>query len=340
MSGLIWAGIGKGIADAGQTFAGYMAKDIEATRLEEREALREERLLKRQEALEQLKADRKLADEETLRKRVATESVEIQSRAAGAPARRESAALGRDAQALAKSSAQAGEEGDTALSEDQLKGLMQSVPKLRESYAKSGVIGGAIQDKMDPRLREAEDQVQASLEIGAHSSVIDAYSKKRRDVLDQIRLENSEKKGDQQYEATMAAIAERGRQADQRLPVLQQQADANTTRANRPAGGKGGASEATEKDVTAAENALTNARAKVERNYREPTMQEKYDPAALEAYTKKRKEYVDNHPDVKRQLARVERLNAGGADTAPPARPLRKAGDNAGARPPLSSFVR
>ena len=110
MSGLIWAGIGKGIADAGQTFAGYMAKDIEATRLEEREALREERLLKRQEALEQLKADRKLADEEALRKRVATESVEIQSRAAGAPARRESAALGRDAQTLAKSSAQAGEE--------------------------------------------------------------------------------------------------------------------------------------------------------------------------------------------------------------------------------------
>lgn len=334
MSGLIWAGIGKGIADAGQTFGGYMAKDIEATRLEEREALREERLLKRQEALEQLKADRKLADEETLRKRVATESVEIQSRAAGAPARRESAALGRDAQALAKSSAQAGEEGDTALSEDQLKGLMQSAPKLRESYAKSGMIGGAIKDKMDPRLREAEDQVQAALEIGAHSSVIDAYSKQRRDVLDQIRLENAKEKGDQQHQAQMAAITERGRQADQRLPVLQQQADAATTRANRPAG------EATEKNITAAENALTNARAKVEKGYREPTMQEKYDPAALEAYTKKRKEYVDNHPDVKRQSARVERLNAGGADTAPPARPLRKAGDNAGARPPLSSFVR
>ena len=268
MSGLIWAGIGKGIADAGQTFAGYMAKDIEATRLEEREALREERLLKRQEALDQLKADREEAKAEALRKRVATESVEVEQRAAAAPARRESAALGRDAQALAKSSAQAGEEGDTALSEDQLKGLMQSAPKLRESYAKSGIIGGAIQDKTDPRMRAAEDQAQAALEIGAHSSVIDAYSKKRRDVLDQIRLENSEKKGDQQYEATMAAIAERGRQADQRLPVLQQQADANTTRANRPAGGGAPArADAPDKpattadlarQVTAAKNLLAN----------------------------------------------------------------------------------
>jgi hypothetical protein len=240
MSGLIWAGIGKGIADAGQTFAGYMAKDIEATRLEEREALREERLLRRQEALDQLKADREEAKTESLKRRVATESVEIEQRAAAAPARRESAALGRDAQALAKSSAQAGEQGDTALGEDQLKGLLQNDPKLRESYAKSGIIGGAIQDKMDPRMRAAEDQAQAALEIGASSSVIEAYSKKRRDVLDQIRLEIADKKIDSIQAVQLAAINERGRQFDEKKPIEQQKADALTTRATRPAGGGGG----------------------------------------------------------------------------------------------------
>jgi hypothetical protein len=247
MSGLIWAGIGKGIADAGTTFGSYMLKDIESKQLAEREAQREERLLARQEALDRIKADREDAKVEALKTRVASEAVQVEERAAQAPMRRDAAALGRDTQTLAKSSAQAGEDGDFALSEDQLKGLLQNDPKLRESYAKSGIIGGAIADKMDPRLRAAEDQSQAALELGAHSSVIDAYSKKRRDVLDQIRLENTEKKNDQQYTATMAAITERGRQADAKLPIAQQNADANTTRANKPpssGGGSGGAASA------------------------------------------------------------------------------------------------
>jgi hypothetical protein len=247
MSGLIWAGIGKGIADAGTTFGSYMLKDIESKQLAEREAQREERLLARQAALDQLKADREDAKVEALKTRVASEAVQVEERAAQAPMRRDAAALGRDTQTLAKSSAQAGEDGDFALSEDQLKGLLQNDPKLRESYAKSGIIGGAIADKMDPRLRSAEDQAQAALELGAHSSVIDAYSKKRRDVLDQIRLENTEKKNDQQYTATMAAITQRRDASEAKLPIAQQNADANTTRANKPpssGGGSGGAASA------------------------------------------------------------------------------------------------
>jgi hypothetical protein len=251
MSGLIWAGIGKGISDAGSTFGNYMAKDIESRMQSERETQREERLLARQEALDRIKADREEAKAEALKTRVATEAVQVEERAAQAPMRRDAAALGRDSQTLAKSSAQAGEDGDFALSEDQLKGLMQSDPKLRESYAKSGIIGGAIADKMDPRLRAADDQSTAALELGAHSSVIDAYAKKRKDVLDQIRLENTEKKNDQQFTATMAAITQRRDASEAKLPIEQQNADANTTRAgaavtnaNRPrasGGGSGGA---------------------------------------------------------------------------------------------------
>jgi hypothetical protein len=252
MKGLILAGIGKGIADAGQTVSNFMVKDIEDKRKEMLDALREERqaaremarderLSEREAERETRKIEREAATAEALKQRLARESVQIEGRAAEAPIRRDAAALGRDAQTLAKSSAQAGEDGDIALSEDQLKGLMQNDPQMRESYAKSGIIGGAIQDKMDPRLRAAEDQATAALEIGAHSSVIDAYSKKRRDVLEQIRLENTATRSEQQHIAQMAAITERGRQFDERRPILQQVADARTTsagaavtRANRP----------------------------------------------------------------------------------------------------------
>jgi hypothetical protein len=319
MSGLIFAGIGKGIADAGTTFGSYMLKDIESKQLAEREAQREERLLARQAALDQLKADREEAKVEALKTRVATEAVQVESRAADAPIRRDATALGALGAQVA---------GDSPMmSQEEREALIRENPQYREVYRSAGLIGA---DKMDPRLRAAEDQSQAALELGAHSSVIDAYSKKRRDVLDQIRLENTEKKNDQQFTATMAAITERGRQADAKVPIAQQNADANTTRAgaavtnaNTP---RGGGSDRTDQDITAAENALANTRAKIEKGYREPTMQEKYDPAALEAYTKKRNEYVDNHPDVKRQSARVERMYSGGGAPAAPATP--KSGDN------------
>jgi hypothetical protein len=239
MSGLIWAGIGKGIADAGQTFGAYMAKDIEANRQDEREALREERLLARQEALDRIKADREEAKAEALKTRVATEAVQVESRAADAPIRRDAAAVSKLGSQVA---------GDSPVMEQsEIEGVIRENPQYREVYRKAGLIG---EDKMDPRLRAAEDQATAALELGAHSSVIDAYAKKRKDVLDQIRLENTEKKNDQQFTATMAAITERGRQADAKLPIEQQNADANTTRAgaavtnaNRPrasGGGSGG----------------------------------------------------------------------------------------------------
>jgi hypothetical protein len=333
MSGLIWAGIGKGIADAGTTFGNYMAKDIEATRLEEREALREERLLKRQEALDQLKADREEAKAEALKSRVAKEAVAVESRAAEAPMRRDAAALGRDTQTLAKSSSQAGEDGDFALSEDQLKGLLQSDPKLRESYAKSGIIGGAIADKMDPRLRAADDQSQAALELGAHSSVIDAYSKKRKDVLDQIRLENTEKKNDQQFNATMAAITERGRQADARLPIAQQNADANTTRANKPpsSGGRGGSGgesldlRGLQTESTAASRAVDAARKS--RDKQQETVKQSFGEdkktaqAALAEANKKLADAEANAAQVNRKISDFNTKRSGGS-TAP------KTGDN------------
>jgi hypothetical protein len=339
MSGLIWAGIGKGIADAGTTFGSYMAKDIESRMQSEREAQREERLLARQEALERIKADREDAKVEALKARVASEAVAVESRAAEAPMRRDAAALGRDTQTLAKSSAQAGEAGDYALSEDQLKGLLQNDPKLRESYAKSGIIGGAIADKMDPRLRAADDQAQAALELGAHSSVIDAYAKKRKDVLDQIRLENTEKKNDQQFTATMAAITQRRDASEAKLPIAQQNADANTTRANKPpssGGGSGGAASAAPKvrstKVDDAGNMVAIMSDGSTKNLGIKSSDFNNKVANLVTQMSKNDYQFNKLSEDEKRNRAIQRLTGGA--TAP------KSSDNAGTRPPLDSFKR
>jgi hypothetical protein len=238
MSGLIWAGIGRGIADAGQTFGNFMAKDIEDRRRATLEAIRDERLSAREEARDIRRVEREAATAEALKKRVAEESVQVESRAADAPIR-------RDAAAVSRLGAQV--EGESPVMEQsEIEKLIRENPQYREVYRKAGLIG---EDKMDPRLRAAEDQATSALEIGAHSSVIDAYSKKRRDVLEQIRLENAATRSEQQHTAQMAAINERGRQFDEKKPILQQTADAKTTsagaavtRANRPPSSGGGGS--------------------------------------------------------------------------------------------------
>jgi hypothetical protein len=274
MSGLIWAGIGKGIADAGQTVSNFMVKDIEDKRKEMLDALREERqaarelarderLSEREAERETRKTERETATAEALKKRVAEESVQVESRAADAPIR-------RDAAAVSRLGAQV--EGESPVMEQsEIEKLIRENPQYREVYRKAGLIG---EDKMDPRLRAAEDQATSALEIGAHSSVIDAYSKKRRDVLEQIRLENVATRSEQQHTAQMAAITERGRQFDERKPILQQTADAKTTsagaavtRANKPTGGgRGGSSiesldlRGLQTEATAAARAVESAR--------------------------------------------------------------------------------
>ena len=334
MSGLIWAGIGKGIADAGQAFASAGMKQYEMDRQDERAALQEERLLKRQEALDELKAERERIREEQLQQRVIKESAAVGTKANEIGTAREGRAFDR----LAESSAMAGEQGDVALSKEQLQRISKENPELGEQYKKLGLIESSMPLTVNQRrMQRVDDEVQASMDIGAHSSVQKSLMDKRKAVLDEIKEENKE--NDRKLER---------QQNNRRLDLLedriasqnktgQQNADANTTRANKPP--SSGGSDNTDRDITAAENALANTRAKIEKGYREPTMQEKYDPAALEAYTKKRNEFVDNHPDVKRQSARVERLNSGGGASVAPATP--KSGDNrTSTRPPLSSFVR
>ena len=312
MSGLIWAGIGKGIADAGQTFGAYMAKDIEANRLSEREALREERLLARQEALEQLKADR----EETKAKKDAEIYAKAEEAAPGVGEARRFEQFKKDV-------------GQTDMTEED----MRQVFKDQYDQTKVGEFKGA--DRYLERYSKLKEDVLSEIRrAGGSSGLINqavAEVKGAREAeraadklaLDERKLAEIEQRRREEFRALLPFKEQMAQAATTNAAANTTRAGAAVTNANTP---RGGGSDNTDRDITAAENALSNARARVEKGFREPTIQEKYDPAKLTAYTKEKNAYVENDPDVKRQRARVERLNSGGGASVAPAAP--KSGDN------------
>lgn len=224
MSGLIWSGIGQGIAGAGQAFASSMFKDIEYQRQLEAEQRREESALKRLEEADRIKSEREDAKAEALKQRVARESAEVETKAAERGTRRNTELAAQDLSRLmtASSMTSGGEMG----SEEDFKKLLAD-PRNREIYEKAGL----IEKRMDGRLQRADDEVQSALEMGAHSSVIEAYSKKRTAVLDQIKQEFAEKKEDNRYQEGLRREDRRDAEFRAMLGVRQQTADAATTNA-------------------------------------------------------------------------------------------------------------
>lgn len=268
MSGLIWAGIGKGIADAGQSFASAGMKQLEMDRQDEREALREQRLLERQEALDRLKADREEVKAEALKQRVITETEAVGTKAAEIGAAREVAQGEKDIKGLINRQSQiAG--SSPAASEEEIKKLIEENPQYKDIYRAAGYIDKEPTANQK-RLQRAEDESAAALQIGAHSSVIDAYSKKRKDVLEQIREENKEERERRRDDRADEREARRDAEFKALLPIRQQQADASTTKAGAavtnankpPSGGADPNKPATTADlsrqVTAAKNILAN----------------------------------------------------------------------------------
>ena len=328
MSGLIWAGIGKGIADAGNTFGNAMFKAIDADVAEQRLLDREERRAKLKEEADERKAERDAQERVDIASRTSKRADEMATTRFEAP-------LARDAATLAKSSAQAGEDGDVALSEDQLKELIRNDPKLRESYKKSGIIGGAIQSAIDPRLQRANDEEQAVRELGGKASVVEAYAKAKKDVLTQIAQENKD-----------AREAKRGEQQDRRLDLMeeritsqgktdQQKADAATTRANRPASsGSGGGSGGVKVRSTYTDNDGNKVAVMSDGSTKVLGRGMDFDKqvASLVTTMSKNDYQFGKLPEEEKRQRAIERLTGG--MTAP------KTGDNADTRPPLSAFKR
>lgn len=324
MSGLIWAGIGKGIADAGQTFAQAGMRQVELDRQDEREILREERLLKRQEALDELKAARERAREEELQQRVIKETGQVQTRATEIGAARTSKAF----DPLAESSAAAGEQGDIPLSKEQLQKLVKDNPALGEQYKKMGLIESSMPlTESQARVRRVDDEVQASMEIGAHSSVIKGLQEKRKSVLEEIREENKE--ADRKTERD---------QANRRLDLMEEritsQNKTDAIRANKPAGGSGGTGGGSKVRSTYTDDQGNKVAVMSDGTTKVLGRGLDFDKqvASLVSSMSKNDYAFGKLPEAEKRQKAIERLTGG--TTAP------KTGDNAGTRPPLSSFAR
>ena len=221
-SGLIWAGIGKGIADAGATYGNMMFRAAESE-------LADQRAMQRAEALERLK-------ESMLEERAqkdATKAVEVEGRALKIGEERQGKAFDK----LAASSAEAGEQGDIPLSKEQLQAFVKDNPEIGKQYRGMGLIDAQLpMSRNEQRLQSADDQVQAARELGASSTLLKSYQDTKKSVLDAIKEENrteEQRRRDQQNSDRQAAS---DRRFEATLKIQQQNADANTTRANKPSG--------------------------------------------------------------------------------------------------------
>lgn len=369
MSGLIWAGIGKGIADAGQMYGNAMMRDYEIKRQEDRELIRDERLarreeerdaraaereverdrrlLERQEALDELKAARARTTEEELQQRVIRESARVGTRAEEIGKTREGKAFDK----LAESSALAGEQGDVALSKEQLQKLAKDNPALGEQYRSMGLIESSMPlTANERRMRRADDEVQASLDIGAHSTVQKAILEKRKAVLEEIREENKET----ERKAERAATNRRLDQTDQRLEQMAtfqgRMAGAAETRADAAVTSAGAA--VTRAEATARKAREIGGMSDARLNQEAETLRKAAKDAST---TERRREYEDRLAEVLRTIAArrgsapapAASSSAPAASSSAPAAAnsgaapaTARPGNNSGTRPPLGSFVR
>jgi hypothetical protein len=179
MAGLILAGIGKGIADAGAAYAGGMSKMAEFEMQQEREAQREQRQLRLADQLETQKSEK-----------YATKSNEVAAAADIAPTKR--AAL----EAISKLKEISPDPSQVA-SEEEMTQYMKENPSYKQGLEKSGLIGA---DKMDPRLRRATDEEAAARSVGAPASMIESLSKAKRDTLSLLSQEWKESQGERRLD--------------------------------------------------------------------------------------------------------------------------------------------
>jgi|GEM_PF-3265024 len=343
--------MGDAFARAGAAIgAGYTGvAEMQFKRLSEEE--REARAMARAEALERLKEEREVAKTEREAQERSTIAIKATERADAIATNRFETPLGKDAAALAKSSALAGEQGDGSFSEDQLKEILRNDPKLRESYVKSGLIGGALSSSVDPRLQRATDEEQAARELGAKPTVLEGYNKAKRDVLAQIAQENKDK-------ATQANLDNQGRKTDALIERLgsqnktdKQNADSRTTsagaavtRAERPAAtGSGRSGESIDlrglqAESTAASRAVSEARKSRDAQQKVVTNSYGADKTTAQAALAEANKRLDiAETEASRARGALTTFNSGRAGApAPAAAPAA----TTSTRPPLSSFAR
>lgn len=315
MSGLIWAGIGKGIADAGQTFGSFMVKDIEERRRAELEALREERLTAREEDRE-IRADKRKED--------------AALKDAGIYADAEQSAVGvgetRRFEKFKK------DLGQTDMAEEDLRKVFDE----QYDQRKVGSFEGA--DRYVERYsKQKEDVLNEIRRMGGSSGLINQAQASVKTAQDAERAADRLAFDQKREDARNAQIEARNAQNDRRLDLMEEritsQNKTDTIRANKPAGGAGGSG------GVKVRSTYTNSegnKVAVMSDGSEKTLGKAGDfdkSVANLVNTMSKNDYTFSKlPESEKRAKAIERLTGG---TSAP-----RNSDNPGARPPLSSFNR
>lgn len=215
MSGLILAGIGKGIADAGQTFGSFMMQGIQDKRKDELEALRDERLIAREELREQRAVDR-------------VEAAALKDAEIFAKAEQAAPAIG-DTRRFDKFKKDV---GPTDMAEDELRKVFDE----QYNQRKVGAFEGA--DRYVERYsKQKEDVLNEIRRTGGSSGLINQAQNSVKTAQEAERaadrLAFDQKKED-------ARAGETNRRLDLLDERITSQNKTDAIRANKPAGGAGG----------------------------------------------------------------------------------------------------
>lgn len=308
MSGLILAGIGKGIADAGQTFGSFMMQGIQDKRKDELEALRDERLIAREELREQRAVDRVEA--------AALKDAEIFARAEQA-----APAIG-DTRRFEKFKKDV---GPTDMAEDELRKVFDE----QYNQRKVGAFEGA--DRYVERYsKQKEDVLNEIRRTGGSSGLINQAQ-------NSVKIAQEAERASDRLAFDQKREDVRNAQNERRLDLMEEritsQNKTDTIRANKPAGsGSGGSGPKVRSTYTNSEG----NKVAVMSDGSEKTLGKAgdFDKSVATLVTKMSKDdyQFGKLPEAEKRQRAIERLTGG---TSAP-----RNSDNPGARPPLSSFNR
>lgn len=314
MSGLIFAGMGKGIADAGQTFSSFMAKDIEERRRAELEALREERLTAREEARETRAVDRV----EAAAKKDADIFADAEKSAVGVGETRRFEKFKKDL-------------GQTDMAEEDLRKVFD------EQYDQRKVGNFEGSDRYVERYsKQKEDVLNEIRRTGGSSGLINQAQNSFKTAQEAERASDRLTFDQKRADARDAQVDARNAQNDRRLDLMEEritsQNKTDNIRANKPAGGAGGGAAKVRSTYTNSEG----NKVAVMSDGSEKTLGKAgdFDKSVASLVTKMSKDdyQFGKLPEAEKRQKAIERLTGG--TTAP------RNSDNPGNRPPLSSFNR
>lgn len=217
--GLILAGMGKGIAEAGSTYGNMMFKAAESE-------LSDKRAQQRAEALERLKFQM----QEDQAKKDADVLNQAQTAAAAAGKARSAAQLEAESGRLAEHAGTV--KGDApAMTQDEIKRHLETLsPSERNAIAKTGLVGEAM-SKPRQELQGMEDVIDAARKGGGSSNLIKSLQESKRERLKEIAQEAKEEGEKAERQLNRDREDRRDREARDRARYQDRMADAADRRA-------------------------------------------------------------------------------------------------------------